>query len=401
MESGMSNLRTARCLRHVTALLIGAAFAIGVGGCATSKSAKSQASAKPPAGDTAVAQNDKPKDEIQQVGYDGKKDTLNTAPPEVLGSPSVIRARVNNIPVLDEDVRAAALNATHSRELWDLPEEERALAMREIYAKALQDIIDRELVICALNDRFGKQKPQFLKQLEGDARKEFNKNLKEIKKQIKVKDDEELRKFFMSQGTTLENYRRNVERNFMMMEYLRGMIYPVIKNSIGHREIQEYYEQHGPDFDTVDNVVWQDIFIDTSKFPTPQAAKQQAEEIRGRAQKGEDFVKLVKEFDQGDSNYRAGEGTGHRRGEIRPADVETALFQLKSKEVGPVVPVATGFHVVRVVKREYTGRKPLDDDLQIEVRRRLQNEMANQEQRRILLELRRKATIEVIGADGR
>ena len=108
----------------------------------------------------------------------------------------------------------------------------------------------------------------------------------------------------------------------------------------------------------------------------------------------------MKEFDQGDSSWRQGEGEGHRPGEIRPVELEPVLFGLKAKEVGPVVEVTHGFHVVKVTKREYTGRKPLDDDLQAEIRKKLMNEMASREQRRILVELRRKASIEVIQASG-
>jgi hypothetical protein len=418
----MTNFATARCLRRPAALVAALALAFAVTGCASSKADKTQLAAKPPDSaqqqlaqdppsefaatqakppapppQPAAAQTDKPGGEIQPVTYDTKKDALNNPPPDVPATASVIRARVNNVPILDEDIRAACLSALHSRELFDMPEGERAEAIQQVIAKALQDVIDRELVLIQVNEMFGKKKPQYIKQLEDDAKKECSKELKRIKKAMKTTDDAELRKFFIAQGTTLEGYRRNFERNFMMMEFLRAMIFPVIRTSIGHPEIAEYYRQHGPEFDTVDNVVWQDIFIDVSKFPTPVAARQKAEQVRARAEKGEDFVKLVKECDQGDSNYREGEGTGHRRSEIRPAEVEEVLFNLKSKEVGPVVPVATGFHVVRVVKREYTGRKPLDVDLQLEIRKRLQNEMAQQEQRRIMLELRRKATIEVLG----
>ena len=106
-------------------------------------------------------------------------------------------------------------------------------------------------------------------------------------------------------------------------------------------------------------------------------------------------MELVKKYDQGDSSYRNGEGEGHRRGEIRPPELEAMLFTLHDSEVGPVAAGANGYHVVRVVKRDYAGRRKLDDKLQGEIRRKLQNEMMARESRRFVEGLRRQASIEL------
>lgn len=379
-------------------------------GCAATPTVRAQGADRPASpAESAPATAAKPTTEnesgVTPANYDGSKDPLASVP-ETPDAVSVIRARVNNVPILEEDLRAAAFRELRSPELNQMPEDERNEILREILSRTLQDIIDRELLLSELHSRFGPKRPQYLTHLKDASNKEFDKHIKQLKTSLEkngypIKADPNLKKFFAIQGTTYESYHRHFERNFMMMEFLRALIYPNVKSGVGHREIVEYYEKHGSEFDTTDNVVWLDLFIDASRFRTREEARRQAETVRAKAVKGDDFVELVKQFDQGDSSWRQGEGIGHRPGEIRPVELEPILFKMKSKEVGAVVEVPTGFHVVKVTKREYTGRKPLNEELQSEIRRKLMNELAGREQRRILVELRRKATIEVISANNR
>src|SRR5205814_3805111 len=97
-----------------------------------------------------------------------------------------------------------------------------------------------------------------------------------------------------------------------------------------------------------------------------------------------------------DSSYRNGQGEGRRRGEIRPPELEPVLFELKEGDIGPVVEFPNGYRVVRVAKREYTGRKKLDHKLQDEIRHKLQNEMMPRESRRFIEGLKEKAAIELV-----
>jgi hypothetical protein len=374
-------------------LLAAPVFAL-VLGCAAAPTVRAQSAAKtpPPAAPVeAKVTPAAPAAPIEPANYD-----LSSESPA--DAQSIIRARVNNLPILDEDVRAGSFRLLHSQELFQLSEEDRLRAVRQILSKTLQDIIDRELVISELDATIGKKKPQFLGELKKAATKECDKHIATLKKNLGM-SDADLKKFFTSQGIPLEAYRRDFERNFMEMEYLRGMIFPYMKTSIGHHEILEYYQEHAAEFEGTDSLVWLDVFIDAGRFPSRDAARRVAEDVRSRAAKGDDFAGLVKQFDQGDSSWRKGEGVGNRPGEIRPPELEATLLKLKLNEVGPVLEVPTGFHVVKIAKREYTGRKPLNDDVQTEIRRKLMNELASREQRRILVELRRKASIEVINAE--
>src|SRR5262249_34563520 len=114
-----------------------------------------------------------------------------------------------------------------------------------------------------------------------------------------------------------------------------------------------------------------------------------------KAKSGADFVALCKANDDGDSTLRNGAGIGRKRGAIQPVEIEPYLFRMPEGEVGPVVEVGNSFHVIRLVKREYAGKQPFNEEgVQKEIRNKLREEIFTREAKKIIVELKRKAVIE-------
>lgn len=306
---------------------------------------------------------------------------------------SRIRATVNGVPILDEEVREAIYPLL--AETLALPEPERLARQKEIYERELQRLIEREVVLQDANALL-KKRPQLLEKMKQAAGKEFEKQIRSMKKRNNIQTDEELKAILRMQGLTLESARRQAERNFIAMEYLRSRIFPAV-DRISPEDIIEFYEKNPGEFEVPDAVHWQDIFIDAGRYPTREAARQVAQEIAVKARAGQDFVELANRYDNGDSSYRNGEGVGQRRGEIKPIEAEGLLFQMRDGEVG-VVEIGSGYHVIRLVKRQYAGRLPLDEKVQAAIRNKLTNQIWEREYKRILSELKRKAAIEISAA---
>jgi parvulin-like peptidyl-prolyl isomerase len=307
-----------------------------------------------------------------------------------------VRAHVNGVPILDEEVRDACL--PQLRASLSLSEPDRGRKQQEIIDRTLQTLIDTEVILQDLNGRLAKIRPQYMDKLKEAAAHEFGKQVKAMKasaqqKGIVIKNDDDLRKILLSQGMSLDSMRRQKERDFIAMEYMRSRIFSMV-NNVGHQEILEYYQQHTNEFQIADSVDWQDIFIDASKYHNRQEARQFADRLIVLAGAGQDFSKLAAQYGH-DTIYGTGEGYGHLHGEIKPPEAEPILFHLKEGQVGPVIEVRQGFHVIRVVKRDFAGLKPLDAKTQGEIRKKLQNQVANEEYKRLLAELKRKATIEI------
>ena len=302
-----------------------------------------------------------------------------------------IRATVNGSAILDEEVKEAVypfLLATAT-----LPEPERSARQKDAFEKEVQHLIDREVVLQMAFSRL-KDRPNLLDKFNDEADKEFDKKVRDVRKRAGVKTDEELRAFLRVQGITMEGMRRQIRRNFMYMEFVRGMIVPKLQK-ISPEEIREYFQKHPEEFTVNDNVTWQHIWIDAGKHAGREAARQFAEQIVARARAGEDFQKMAMKHDNGDSTYRNGEGFGHRPGEIKPAEAEAQLFKMRDGDIGSIIEQGNGLHIFKLVKREYAGLKAFDEKTQSTIKNKLQNELWDREYKQFIAELRRKASIEV------
>jgi len=307
-----------------------------------------------------------------------------------------VRAWVNEKPIFDEEVRTACY--PYLMEVSRLAEPQRSAKLEEIFKRELDQIIDKEVIMQDVYRKLEKN-TKVMEKLTASANKEFEKQLKSMKKRAEVKTDEELKDLVTRQGTSLESMRKQFTRNFISMEYMKSRIFPYT-DAVGHLEAEDYYKQHLNEFQIVDNVKWQDLFIAIGpKHRTMADVRRFADQLVARLKQKEDFKKLV-EYDDGDSRYRNGDGYGQRRGEIKPAELEPYLFRMKDGDIGPIVELSTGVHVFRLVKREYAGQLPFDQKVQLTIVNKLKNEIANREYKRILNELRGKAIIEIVRDTG-
>jgi parvulin-like peptidyl-prolyl isomerase len=303
-----------------------------------------------------------------------------------------VRAQVNGVAILDREVRELFIIT-----LMRLPAREQANNQTEVFHKVLNDIIETEVVYQDAVARLSKNGPQFLEKLKSAANKEFEKRIRTMKTATGARNDDELKQFLRKQGLTLEGMQRRAEHDFIAREYEKNMVFAAI-DRIGHEQILEYYRDHAVEFEVVDQVQWQDIFVDAARYPSREEARRLAEQLVARAKAGEDWATLAK-LDNGDSSYRHGAGFGRRHGEIRPSEVEPILFQMHDGDVGPVVELSTGFHVFRLEKRDYAGRLPLDVKTQGEIRKKLQGQIFEKEIKRLVAKLRENASIKIVDAN--
>jgi hypothetical protein len=305
-----------------------------------------------------------------------------------------VRAWVNGRPIFDEEVLQGA--GPEMRRVYALPESQRSEKMTELLNAVIDQIVDQELMYQHAVKLIEKNNKHMLEKLRDFVDQEFDKSLQKMR-DAKVPED---------QIRELEpTARRMLERNLISTEYARNRIKPTL-DSIGMRDIREYYETHLNEFMTVDKVVWQDIFIPTSKnLPTVEDAKRFAEELLNKCRTAEQFNQLMV-YNEGDSKLRGGEGLGQRlgrkresgeweHGDIRPMELDEPLSKLGEGQIGPVVPFSTGVHLIRVTKREYKGQLPLNDQVQKQIRKKLESQLADREYRRIVRELRTRAVVRV------
>jgi parvulin-like peptidyl-prolyl isomerase len=345
----------------------------------------------------AAAGNDTIPDDVARAQHDERH--YAPSPPErpadVAGAPVVARiiATVNGEAILEEEVRAVTYSALMAAQ--ELPEAARLEKTKEIINAALNTIIERELVLQDMKRTFkGPQAAKVLDKLKDTAEKEFERQvLKAMREHALFKNEEDIKNYFRGQRTTLEMVRRQWERNQMMHEYLMH-IGVTEADKLGHADWWAYYIGHPEEFKVDDNVVWQDLFVDAAKHPTRDAARVHAETLADRTRRGEDFVELAKQYDNGDSSLRRNaDGIGRRFAEIRPPEAAPVLFGLRDGGVA-VVDMPTGFHVVRVVTREFAGQLLFTEKVQKQIKDKLRTEVAQRAMKDYVKGLKAKAIIE-------
>lgn len=373
-------------------MLLGRLFAVlsiislGLIGC-VSTPAKETAKNYPPATVSNAARAQSPENDLSASADEIKVVAAEPLPkPGQKNTGSNIVALVNGEAVLEEEVLLTLSQG--------IGEGANDSAKRKA---AINQLVEREIVIQDAYTRLSKnpQAKKFLDKLQEMAGKEFDRYVRLLKERNKSLSDPEFKALLESQGISLDLLRRQSERNFIAMQYMQTRIIPNL-DRIGHKQIRDYYDTHPEEFQIQDSVEWKDIFISYRNSKSQEEARETAQKIVEKAKKGEDFAKLSKEYCHGDGAFRNAEGIGRKKGEIKPVQVEKYLFELKDGEVGPLVELPTGIHIIMLVKRELAGIKVFDEKVQKQVRDRLRNEAGQYEMKRMLSDMKRQAVIEYI-----
>jgi parvulin-like peptidyl-prolyl isomerase len=300
---------------------------------------------------------------------------------------ATIHAVVNGELILHEEVMiscGAQMQAARSKEEQD-----------EILKRAVESLIDREVLLSdaiAKLKRNGKPGEAMLKKIQEAADEAFDKVQRQMLKERHLSSRAELMDYMRRHHMSMDLFRRWWERNWMAQQYLYARLGPQM-DRIGHTEVSEYYNSHRDQYMQPDSVDWQDIFLDAGRHASRAAAHEFAEALVQRVQQGEDFAKLSAEFDNGESRFRKGAGQGHKRGEIFPPEAEPLLFQMHEGDMR-IIERPHGYHVIRLVKRQYAGPIPFDAKVQKEIHDKIKNEVFQREKESILKDLKRKTVID-------
>ncbi len=304
-----------------------------------------------------------------------------------------IVATIGTKPIYEREVHEAVYQRLP--ELMRLSPREQIDKKKSMFNEELRRIIERELILDELFAMLEQKKQTAaINQLKESASKDADARLKDIQKRFNIPNEDELKLFFQSQGLTLAGVRRHFERSFMMSAYLGERLKPKLQ-SVSLAEVRDYYDANPKEFLIEDRVKWQDLFVRSDHFRSQDDARKYAEWLLARGNQGDDFMKLVEEFDKGDSKSRGGMGYGEEKGKIFPPEIEPVVFALKEGQCS-LVEFESGFHVVRVAERTYAGKRPFDEKTQTEARRKVMGIVSDRELKKILADLWRKFQPEIL-----
>ncbi len=289
---------------------------------------------------------------------------------------ALVRAWVNGRPIFDDEV----ILELEMRDPGSFHDPSKAT---EAYNRTLTNIIELEIAYQDAVKKLEKGNPKALEKLKEMVNQQYDQQTRAIRKS--VPDDK-----FQEIAPT---FRRQLERQFIGMEYIRSRIFPEV-GRIGYLEVKEYYDTHLNEFQKVETLKWQHAFLAVNaQRPTLAEAKRIGEDLLDQVRRGADFASLAK-FDDGDSKTRGCVGIGSRRGEIQPKELESYLFEMKDGQIGPLVEVSTGVHLFRLVQRDPGGQVPLNETVQAQIKNKIRNQIFEREFKSVVRQLKTRAVVE-------
>ena len=159
------------------------------------------------------------------------------------------------------------------------------------------------------------------------------------------------------------------------------------KVTIDEQDIKDYYDQHLTEYQIEEKRHARHILLKAGPNDTDETHEQhraKAEEILARAQSGEDFAALAREFSEGPTGPYGGDLGFFGRGRmVKP--FEDAVFDTMAKgDISEVVKTDFGYHIIKLEDVQLGGVRSLDevrseitDILQLEQAKPLAFQMAN------------------------
>jgi peptidyl-prolyl cis-trans isomerase SurA len=249
----------------------------------------------------------------------------------------------------------------------------------ELRKSALQDLIDRQLII----QQFDKDKldiPGFF----------VDERVKDIIRDSFGGDRNAFIKTMEAQNYSISKFK-SLEREKIIVQAMRSKN---VKSNlmVPPARVEEYYKQHPELFSSKAQVKLRMIMIPGKPDAGPDdPQKAMAQEIRGKLITGADFDKMAQMYSE-DSTRDLGGDWGWIDDKTLSAPLTEVAFKLKPGEISKVVSLSNNYYLLKVEARQGGDVKPLKD-VRADIEGRLHQEQAQQLQEHWIASLRSKAYI--------
>ncbi|CAN5681983.1 peptidylprolyl isomerase [soil metagenome] len=257
--------------------------------------------------------------------------------------------------------------------------EELVKELQKARKAALQDLIDRALIVHAFKEEKLALPDYFVEQRMNDIiRENFG------------GDRQAFLKTLQAQNFTLSEFRKN-EFEKIIVAAMRGKnVKPNTVASPG--KIEEYYRKNRQEFTSKQEVKVRMIMIPSrAEEGNAAAQKAMAEEILGKLAGGADFAWMAQMYSE-DSTRDSGGDWGWVERNTLAGPLEKAAFGLPKGKISNIIELGGNYYIVKVEDKRGGATKGLAE-VRSEIEKKLLQEEAQRLQENWLASLRQKATI--------
>lgn len=298
-------------------------------------------------------------------------------------------AIVNGQPILAADILeryGASLEEARKK----MSAEQFRQARLELIERDLPGHIDRILLATSLQSSL---KPEQIKLLNDAIGKAFDEEAAKMMKEMKVNSRHELDLELQKQKTSLVSLRDNFTMQQTAMEYINFKSGP--QKEVGRPELLRYYETHTEEYAIPAKVKWQQILIAFRNDDERREGLDKLERAIAELKSGADFGDVARRYSDGYNAESGGHFGWTEADSLADEKVERALFSMPVGTVSEIFEDRTMFQLVKVTERQDAGRVPFEQ-VQDEIRKKLEKANRRDLAERVLRELRENATIVTI-----
>ena len=295
------------------------------------------------------------------------------ASPEVIDG---IAAVVNDDIITYSQVRA--LSAPKEKLLASqFHGDELKAKIKEARAAALNDLIDRQLIMQAFKKEGYSIPDHFLDQRVDDiVRENFG------------GDRNTFIKTLQAQNYTLGDFKK-LESDKMMVQAMRHKNVQ-LDTLVSPNKIQEYYRTHRDEFTSKEQIKLRMIMI-SAKGSDPGAQKAMAEEILSKLVHGAEFDRMAQIYSEDSTRDLGGDWGWVDRGTLA-APLEKVAFNLPPGRVSNIIELGGNYYILKVEEKR-GGVTRSFAEVREDIEKKLLQEEAQKKQQQWLASLREKAYI--------
>lgn len=318
---------------------------------------------------------------IQTAGF-------NSGSAATLGATSVV-AEVNGRPVFLDDVVGSFRRMLDSDP--KLTDVQRQYLLREKLKQRLQDHLDQEIVLQALNAKVPEDRREAIRK---SIEPEFQKHVvPDIMKENGLSTPDEVDQLLAKQGSSTKQLLDMFVRAQMVNGYVATLA--SAPTTIDRHELVSYYQSHIQDYTPKEQVRFSEIVVRFSRHGGRPGAENVMTEVVTKLQNGESFADVARSYSDSLSAERGGDIGLIERGVLTDSELEATLFELPEGGMSKVLVRDDRFEVYKVVR--HTEAKTLAfQDVQKEIEKQLIRQKTDQARARVLSELKAKSTVKSI-----
>lgn len=313
-------------------------------------------------------------------------DTQEQSPPEGISDlMTEVAARVNGKSIfVGQIVEPYTLQLERARA--ELSEEDFRRLVVELVKRDLDQLIDQTLLVDSLMSTL---KPEQTEQVEAQIDSLFEERIAAMQEEMGAPSLANLEIELQMQGTSLASLRRrfgDVQIAGQAMAMRIGDP-PIITRADLLAEYRESIEE----FTQPTQIRWQQIWI--SRRSNAQQAEQQIQQALAALQSGMSFDDAVSQFSQGATKSNAGQWDWTRPESLENQEVAEFLRVTPPGQISGIIEDRNGFQIVVVTERKDAGITPFEE-VQVQLRERLQAEREDAAAQAVLEELRQSGVVE-------